>query len=130
MKVDRVLVSGKSIGEVLDLTSPLSLWGGVEIQTGKIVEAAHPQFGESLGEKLVVLPHGRGSSSSSSVLAEMLRIGTGPAGLILNEPDSILVIGALVANRLYGANCPIIVSKTTPKAGVWEIKGDQLTRTH
>jgi predicted aconitase with swiveling domain len=56
----------------------------------------------------------------------MLRIETGPAGLILSEPDSILMIGALVANRLYGANCPIVVATSTPKAGMWSIDGDEL----
>ena len=130
MKIERTLVPGESTGEILDLTSPLSLWGGVDIQTGRIVEAAHPQYGESFVGKLVVLPHGRGSSSSSYVLAEMLRIGTGPAGLILNEPDSILVIGALVANRLYGANCPIVVTTATPETGAWIIKGDELVEAH
>ncbi len=119
-------MGGESTGEVLDLISPLSLWGGVEIKSGMIVEASHPQFGESFAGRLVVLPHGRGSSSSSSVLAEMLRIGTGPAGLILSEPDPILVIGVLVAIRLYGANCPIVVAGAAPKVGVWTIHGDEL----
>ncbi|MFB3051774.1 MAG: aconitase X swivel domain-containing protein, partial [Acidimicrobiia bacterium] len=68
-------------------THPLSMWGGVDTESGRIVDATHPQSGESLAGKIVVLPSGRGSSSSSSVLAEMLRIGTGPAGMILEEPD-------------------------------------------
>jgi predicted aconitase with swiveling domain len=127
MKVDRVLVDGVASGEVLALDAPLSIWGGVDAESGRIVEAAHPQFGESLAGKIVVLPHGRGSSSSSSVLAEMLRIGTGPAGIVLEEPDSILVIGVLVANRLYGTRCPIVVATTTPEAGgVWRITGNEL----
>ena len=127
MKVDRVLVDGVAAGEVLILDAPLSIWGGVDTKSGRIVEATHPQSGESLAGKIVVLPHGRGSSSSSSVLAEMLRIGTGPAGMILEEPDSILVIGALVASRLYGTRCPIVVTTgTPPDGGVWRITGDEL----
>lgn len=131
MKVDRVLVDGVASGEVLALDAPLSIWGGVDAASGRIVEATHPQFGESLAGKIVVLPHGRGSSSSSSVLAEMLRIGTGPAGIVLGEPDSILVIGVLVASRLYGARCPIVLTSNTPEYGsIWRITGDEIESAH
>jgi predicted aconitase with swiveling domain len=57
------------------------------------------------------MPSGRGSSSSSSVLAEAIRCGTGPAGIVLAEPDPILVVGALVAARLYGLACPVVVAE-------------------
>jgi predicted aconitase with swiveling domain len=55
------------------------------------------------------MPTGRGSSSSSSVLAEAIRLATAPAAIVLREPDSVLVIGALVALELYGRTCPIVV---------------------
>ena len=91
------------------LDQSLSFWGGFEPATGRIVDRNHPQSGESLVGKVVYMPHGRGSSSSSSVLAEAMRIGTAPAGLVLGEPDSILVIGSLVARFLYDVECPIYV---------------------
>jgi predicted aconitase with swiveling domain len=127
MRVDQVLVDGVAAGEVLALDAPLSFWGGVSIESGRIVDPSHPQSGVSLAGKVLVLPHGRGSSSSSSVLAEMIRIGTGPAGIVLDEPDSIMVIGALVADRLYGTRCPIVVASTTPEGrSVWRINGAEL----
>ena len=55
------------------------------------------------------MPSGRGSSSSATVLAEAIRAGTGPAGIVLGEPDDIIVIGALVAAELYGVAIPVIV---------------------
>jgi predicted aconitase with swiveling domain len=58
---------------------------------------------------ILVMPGGRGSSSSSSVLAEALRRGTGPAGIVLAAPDPILTVGAIVAELLYGLRCPIVV---------------------
>ncbi len=106
----RGLVEGVGAGQVLILEQPLSLWGGVDPETGEVVERSHPQQGESLAGRVVVMPHGRGSSSASSVLAELLRVGHGPSAILLAEPDSILVIGALVARALYGANCPIAVA--------------------
>jgi predicted aconitase with swiveling domain len=55
------------------------------------------------------MPFGRGSSSSSSVLAEATRLGSGPAAIVLSEPDPILPLGALVAQELYGLTVPIVV---------------------
>ncbi len=106
----RALVFGPVRGEVVRLDSGLSFWGGYDPNTGTIVDRAHPQNGVSLVGKVVVMPHGRGSSSSSSVLAEALRLGTGPAAIVLAEPDSILVIGSLVARLLYQVECPVLVA--------------------
>jgi predicted aconitase with swiveling domain len=51
----------------------------------------------------------RGSSSSSSVLAEQLRAGVGPAAIILTSRDAILALGALAAFELYGIAMPIVL---------------------
>ena len=105
----RALVRGRAHGEVIRLDQGLSFWGGYDPETGTIIDHSHPQRGESLAGKVVVMPYGRGSSSASSVLAEALRLGTGPAAIVLGEPDQILVIGSLVARLLYGVECPIFV---------------------
>jgi predicted aconitase with swiveling domain len=50
----------------------------------------------------------RGSSSSSSVLAEAVRAGCAPAAILLGEPDLILAVGAAVAKELYGIRVPVL----------------------
>lgn len=55
------------------------------------------------------MPSGRGSSSSSSVLAEAIRLGTAPAGILLERPDPILAVGAIVAEFLYNIRMPLVV---------------------
>jgi predicted aconitase with swiveling domain len=105
----RVLLAGAARGRVLVLDEPLSMWGGLDPETGLIVDRRHPQLGASLAAVVVVMPFGRGSSSSSSVLAEAIRLGTAPAAILLREPDEILMLGALVARDLYGIACPIVV---------------------
>ena len=118
----RVLVPGRARGELLKLAEPISLWGGFDPKTGLIIDRAHPDFGVSLTGRIVVMPHGRGSSSSSSVFAEAIRLGTGPAALVLDEPDSILVIGALVARYLYDITCAVVAGSVPNSAsGVWEL---------
>ena len=118
----RSLVGGTAVGDLLRLTEPLSLWGGLEPETGLIIDRNHPQVGQNVTGVIVAMPHGRGSSSSSSVLAEALRLGTGPAGFLLESPDSILVIGSLVAKLLYGSVCPIVCGVLPDgSTGPWKI---------
>ena len=105
----RAYVAGAAAGAALVLTAPLSFWGGVEVETGRIVDAFHPQRGESVAGRILVMPSGRGSSSSSSVLAEAIRLGTAPRGIVLAASDPILVVGAIVAQSLYDLICPIVV---------------------
>lgn len=122
----RVLVPGRAVGALMILDEPLSLWGGLDVETGRIIDQNHPQLGLRLTGCIVGMTHGRGSSSSSSVLAEALRMGTGPAGFILSESDPILVIGALVAMRLYQALCPVLVGPIPlQNPGQWEIDCDK-----
>ena len=101
--------AGDAEAPALVLSAPLSFWGGIDVGTGRIIDRSHPDLGTSVTGRILVMPGGRGSSSSSSVLAEAIRCGTGPAGIILSIPDPILTVGALVAQALYGVRCPIVV---------------------
>jgi predicted aconitase with swiveling domain len=104
----RALLAGEAAGPALVLDAPLSLWGGMDPHTGRISDHHHPQLGATVSGRVLVMPSGRGSSSSSSVLAEAIRLGTAPLAILLAEPDEILVVGALVAQYLYERTCPIL----------------------
>ena len=107
----RTLVPGRAEGEALVLAEPLSLWGGIDPATGRIIEPRHPQHGQVVKDRVLVMPSGRGSSSSSTVLAEAIRRGTGPAAIVLREPDGIIALGAIVARELYRTAVPVVVWK-------------------
>jgi predicted aconitase with swiveling domain len=103
------LVGGSARGAVTVLTAPLGLWGGFDPATGVVTDPHHPQHGATLTGRVVAMPSGRGSSSTSSVLAEAIRLGTAPSAIVLLEPDAILALGAIVARELYGAVVPVVV---------------------
>jgi predicted aconitase with swiveling domain len=105
----RALVAGAARAAALVLDEPLSFWGGMDVSSGRIVDAHHPQCGKTLDRRVVVMASGRGSSSTSSVLAEAIRAGTAPAAILLLRPDEIIVLGALVARELYGLVLPVVV---------------------
>ena len=106
----RTLVPGTAEGRALVLDEPLSFWGGVDPETGDITDVRHPQHGASVTGRILVMPSGRGSSSSSSVLAESIRAGTAPAAIVLGEADPILALAAIVARELYGRVTPVVVA--------------------
>lgn len=106
----RPLATGVASGTALVLRQALSVAGGLSLETGRIVDVHAPQLGALVAGHILVMPVGRGSSTSSTVLAESLRLGTGPAGIILTGTDQILVMGSLIARMLYDVDCPIVVA--------------------
>jgi uncharacterized protein len=104
----RALVDGRAEGRAVILDEPLSFWGGLDPATGRVIDRRHPQAGTEVAGRILVMPSGRGSSSSSSVLAEAIRAGTAPAGIVLREPDGIVALGAIVARELYGVVLPVV----------------------
>ena len=103
------LVDGAARGTVLALDAPLSFWGGVDPATGVIVDRHHPQADASVAGTVLVLPGTRGSAGGSGTLAECLRLGTGPAAIVLPSANRSVVIGVLVADELYGRPVPVLV---------------------
>lgn len=110
MAEPRTLVAGTGRGAALVLGEALSFWGGINPSNGEVIDVRHPQRGANVSGRVLVMPSGRGSSSSSSVLAECLRAGTAPAAIVLAEADPILALGAIVARELYGRTIPVVVS--------------------
>lgn len=105
-----VVVPGAAEAPARVLDEPVSFWGGIDPHTGAIVDVHHPQHGASVAGTVLVMPLGRGSSSASSVIAEMVRLGTAPAAFVLREPDEIIALGCLVGEELYGRSTPIVVA--------------------
>ena len=105
----RVLQEGSATGVALCLDEPLSLWGGLDPATGEIIDRRHPQSGAVVTGRILLMPTGRGSSSSSTVLAEAIRARTAPAAIVMREPDGIVALGALVAAELYELAMPVVV---------------------
>ena len=116
----RTLHPGHGEGDLLVLREPLSFWGGLDPKTGMIIDQSHPEVGQSLAGRVVAMPGSRGSSGTPGVLGEALRLGVGPAALVVTKADVNLIAGVIVAEVLYGVNCPIlqVVSAQMPPHGI------------
>ena len=103
-----VLSPGEAAGPILVLRAPLSFWGAFDPRTGTIIDSHHPQRGECVIGRVLVMPETRGSGSAPGAIAEAIRRGTAPLAIILMTPDVNLAIGSFVAAILYGHRCPIL----------------------
>ncbi|ARP90573.1 aconitase subunit 2 [Bordetella genomosp. 9] len=106
----QTIVPGAGGGPVLALAEPLSFWGGYDAAAGIIIEPRHPQCGQGLAGRVLLMARAKGSSSSSSVLAEAIRNGTGPAAIVMRDRDLIVALGCIVAGELYGIDVPIALA--------------------
>ena len=105
----RPVVSGSAKGVAVVSTQPLSFWGGLNPQTGEIIDRRHERCGEVITGKIFVFPQGKGSSTASAVLLESIRSGTAPAAIINVNVDPIIALGSIVAEELYHKTVPIVV---------------------
>ena len=96
-----LFVENNAKGQVLTCDEGLSFWGGVDPDTGAIIDAHHPNHGASLAGRIVLMPTSRGSCSGSGVMLQLARNGQAPAALVFREEEDILTLGSLIAGRLF-----------------------------
>ena len=90
-------ISGESTeGPVLISPEPVCFYM-IDTDTGKINENGHALFGQSITGKILVLPSGKGSSVvQDEGLFGLKEKNTGPKGIIVKNPDTVLVAGTIV----------------------------------
>ena len=123
-----ILNPGAAAGPTLILTEPLSFWGAFDPRTGAIVDTHHAQCGAVLGGHILVLPETRGSGGTPGGIAEAVRRGTGPLGIVLITPDINLAVGTQVAAALYGRACPVIAVTEQEYEGLARCKEIAISR--
>lgn len=109
-----LLAGGDAEGAVLVCTEGLSFWGGVDPETGIIIDAHHPQHGACVTGNVLMMPTSRGSCSGSGVLLELALKGLAPAALVFSDDEEVLTLGALVSERIFAR--PVTVLRLQPDA--------------
>ena len=97
------------VSPVLFTDVPLSFWGGIDPETGQVVDVSHPWFGETVTDRILCLPSGRGSCTASQVLLELILQNKAPRAILLRDVDGLVCVGALVAQEVFHTTVPDIV---------------------
>jgi predicted aconitase with swiveling domain len=102
-----VLLAGPAArATALALTAPISFWGGVDPKSGVIADPRHPEHGQQVAGRILLVPETVGSSSAAAILLELVHANHAPAAIVLHQPDAILLLGLIVAKEM-GYETPI-----------------------
>jgi predicted aconitase with swiveling domain len=95
--VGRTIYDGKAEGAALVSSSPMSFYGGVNPDTGVVVEKGHELEGQSVRGRVLVFPHGKGSTVGSYVMYRLARNGAAPCAIVNAKCETIVAVGAIIA---------------------------------
>lgn len=93
----RGISKGSGTGRVLASPEPISFLSGVDPESGMIVEKGHPLEGALIAGRVLVFPHGKGSTVGSYIVYALSRNGKAPAAIINLEAEPIIAVGAIIA---------------------------------
>jgi len=93
----RMISPGTVEGTAIVSPEPIGFYGGIDLNTGIVIEKGHPLEGESVKEKILVFPNGKGSTVGSYVIYGLQKNGVGPLGIINQETETIVATGVILA---------------------------------
>ncbi len=123
----RTIRSGRAEGPALVSREPIGFLGGVDPETGIVLEPAHPLQGQSVKGTVLVFPTGKGSTVGSYTILRLAHSGTGPVAIVNAESEAIVAVGAIISD------IPMVdkVDITQIRNGDWVVvDGDKVLVTH
>lgn len=94
----RVIRAGQASGLALVSPAPIGFLGGVDPDTGIIIEPNHPLRGECVADRVLVFPTGKGSTVGSYTILRLSKSGKAPVAMINRESEAIVAVGAIIGD--------------------------------
>lgn len=94
----RIIKAGTASGRALVSSAPIGFLGGVDPESGVVIEKGHPLEGKNLTGTVLCFPTGKGSTVGSYTLYWMKKAGTAPAAIINAESETIVAVGAIISD--------------------------------
>src|SRR5690606_4626077 len=102
------ILPGEADGPVLATSVPLSFWGGVSPDHGRVVDVHHPLPGVCLAGSVLLMPSSRGPCSGAGALLDLILNNRAPAALVFSGAEDVLTLGALVAATMFARPIPVV----------------------
>lgn len=93
----RSISRGKASGEALISNEPIGFLGGVDPETGEMIEKGHQLKGKNIAGKVLVFPNGKGSTVGSYVMLQLAKNGKAPAAIVNTSAEPIIAVGAIIS---------------------------------
>ena len=98
MKLEgRKIYKGIAKAEAIVTKDGISFYGGVDPDTGIVVEVGHDLEGQSITGKVLVFPTGKGSTVGSYTMYRMKKNNMAPAAIVNEEIDTIIAVGCIIS---------------------------------
>jgi uncharacterized protein len=94
----RVIKAGRAEGRAVVSPEPIGFLGGVDPNTGLVLDPGHPLQGRSVAGSVLVFPTGKGSTVGSYTILRLRRAGFAPVAIINSESEAIVAVGAIIAD--------------------------------
>ena len=114
----RIIYKGKAEAEALVTSMPISFYGGVDPNTGVVIEKGHELNGVSVKDKVLVFPQGKGRTVGSYTLYRLKKNGVAPAAMINKETETIIAVGAIISEIPFVDKVDVSKFKTGAKVTV------------
>lgn len=93
----RMIFQGSAQGEALVTRMGISFYGGVDPESGLVVEKGHELEGRTICGKVLVFPTGKGSTVGSYTLYRLKMAGKAPVAIINSECETITAVGCIIS---------------------------------
>lgn len=93
----RKISKGVAEGQALVSSKPVSFLGGVNPDTGVVVERGHDLEGVCIGGMVLVFPRGKGSTGGSWIILRLAENNVAPKAMINIETEPIVAVGAIIS---------------------------------
>jgi len=93
----RKISPGSAEGGALTTSMGISFYGGIDPETGRVVEKGHALEGQSIGGRVLVFPTGKGSTVGSYTLYRLKKAGNAPAAILNAESETITAVGCIIS---------------------------------
>jgi predicted aconitase with swiveling domain len=94
----RTIKAGVGQGVALVSAEPLSFLGGVDPESGIVIENGHPLEGQSISGRVLVFPTGKGSTVGSYTLYRLAKNHLAPAAIVNAQSEAIVAVGAIISD--------------------------------
>ena len=88
------VLGGQVEGEALVLQDPFSFFGGIVPETGVLTSG--PYAGQSIRDKILVFPRGKGSTLAPYVAYRALKEGAAPKAILCRDVDGVVAIVSII----------------------------------
>ena len=93
----RMIYPGKVEGEAIVSKEPIGFYGGIDAKTGIVIDKGHELEGQSVKDRILIFPCGKGSTVGSYVIYGLKMNGVGPKAIINKETETIVATGVILA---------------------------------